>query len=84
MTDLESLNELVKDCGMEVSVEIVVMRGDHAVLLKPTSHTSQQIVFSLLESLCREISFTVPSIRYAIVDFGGAHLTVVDCFHYQK
>ena len=84
MTDLDALNELVKDCGLDATVELTSTKGDRAVLIKPTSHTSQQIVFSLLESLCREISFTVPSIRHAIVDFGGEHLTVVDCSHYQK
>ena len=84
MTDLDALSELVKDCGLDATVEIVTTKGDRAALLKPTSHTPQRIVFSLLESLCREISFTVPSIRYAIVDFGGEHLTTVDCSHYQK
>jgi len=84
MTDLESLSELVEDCGLDATVEIASTKGDRAVLLKPASQTSQQIVFSLLESLCREISFTVPSIRYAIVDFGGEHRTIIDCSHYQK
>ena len=84
MTDLESLTELTKDCGLMATIEISPFNGDFAVLISPIPPTSPKTVFALLEPLCKEISFTVPSVRYAIVDFGEESKTIVDCSLYQK
>ena len=84
MTPLETLIELAKNYGLDASVEISSARGNPAALMKPAPDSIQTIVFTLLEPLCKEISFTVPEIRYVIVDFGGPHPpTIVDCSQYQ-
>ena len=84
MTDLETLTELTEDCGLMATVEITPFNGVFAALIKPTLPTSPKTIFTLLEPLCKEISFAVPSVRYAIVSFGDDSKTVVDCFQYQK
>lgn len=83
MTNLESLAELTKECGLNASVEITTFGIDNAVLIKPTDAMQPKAIFTLLEPLCKEISFAVPSVRYAIVKFGEAQ-TIVDCSQYQR
>lgn len=84
MTDLETLTELTADCGLEATVEITPFNGVFAALIKPIVETSPKTVFTLFLPLCQEISFAVPSVRYAIVDFGKDSQTIVDCAQYQK
>ena len=84
MTDLETLTELTEDCGLVATVEITPFNGVFAALIKPTLPTSPKTIFTLLEPLCKEISFAVPSIRYAIVYLGTEDRTIVDCSLYQK
>lgn len=84
MTDLETLTELTEDCGLMATVEITPFDGVFAALIKPTATTSPKTIFTLLEPLCEEISFAVPSVKYAIVDLGEDSKTIVDCSRYQK
>lgn len=85
MTDLEALAELTTNCGLKASVEIKKERGKTVALIKPASDASFGKVFSVLEALCKEISFAVPVIGDVIVDFGDSlPPTIVDCAQYQR
>ena len=84
MTDLETLTELTADCGLEATVEITPFNGVFAAVIKPIPPASPKTIFTLLEPLCQEISFTVPSVQYAILDSGEDSKTIVDCSLYQK
>ena len=84
MTDLTTIAELTKECGLNASVEITPYQGKNAVLIKPGANATESTVFSLLQPLCEEISFAAPKVQYAIVDFGNDHTTVVDCSLYQQ
>ena len=83
MTDQETIAELTKNCGLNASVEIIHYSGDTAALIKPVADSTENIVFSLLQPLCEEMSFTAPDVRYAMVSFGDNHTTIVDCSLYQ-
>ena len=82
MTDLETITELAQSCGLKASVEIVPYSGDSAALITPSPESTETIVFSLLKPLCEEISFAT-EVRYAMVNFGNDHTTIVDCSLYQ-
>ena len=83
MTDLETITELAENCGLNASVEIIPYSGDSAALIRPTPESTENIVLGLLQPLCEEISFAT-EVRYAMVNFGNEHTTVVDCLLYQR
>ena len=82
---LSILSELLNNYQIDASVRLEINSGESAARILPVLGTAPQAVFSLLEGLCREMSFTLPMIRYAIVDFQNhSKPTIVDCSRYQK